>query len=413
MSLYSPEDERRIRSQALVREWTKSGLLDPPQGAALEAELRVDVRRTNVFLRAGLALFTVFIVVASVGLIVELFGLDEPFPAAVTTALSAVVCFGLAQYLVVRQRVYRFGVEEALAVGSVALIAFSAAAFIYSQGWRYGDPQEGWRYGDLRLAAALLAAAAGGLGIYWRFGYVYAAIGAIACVAAVPFQIAMTETMQHALAASVLAALFVLARTQRTRYLDEYPGDDYAWLQAACWAGLYLTLNLWVTAAWFDRPVYGLMYSAPTRREALLYAIGGPFYWFTYAMTWGLPMAGLYLAIRDKDRPLLAVSLVTMLITFLTNKAYLGWPRHEWDPILLGIFLMAAAIALRRWLAGGANGQRGGFTPARILSNDRGAVTILGTAAAGFHPDAPSYPESSGSGFDGGRSGGGGATGSY
>ena len=68
MSLYSPDDERRIRSQALVREWTKSGLLDPAQGAALEAELRVDVRRTNVFLRAGLALFTVLIVAASVGL---------------------------------------------------------------------------------------------------------------------------------------------------------------------------------------------------------------------------------------------------------------------------------------------------------------------------------------------------------
>jgi uncharacterized membrane protein YgcG len=130
-------------------------------------------------------------------------------------------------------------------------------------------------------------------------------------------------------------------------------------------------------------------------------------------MIWILPLAGLYLAIRDKDRPLLAVSLVMTLGTLLTNKSYLGWPRHEWDPILLGVFLMAAAIAVRRWLSAGPNGQRAGFTPARILSKQRGAVTILGTASAGFHPDAPSYPESGGSGFDGGRSGGGGATGSY
>jgi hypothetical protein len=404
VSLYSPEDERRIRSQALVREWTKSGLLDPSQGKVLEAELRVDVRRTNVFLRAGLALFAVFIVAASVMLTVVVFDLDDPIPTAVVTAVSAVVCLGLAQYLVVRQRFYRFGVEEVLAVGSVVLLAMSVAALIYAQ---HSWPR------DVPLVAALLVGTAGGLGIYRRFGYVYAAIGAIACMAAVPFQLVLSESLQHALAAAALAVAFVLARTRRTRYLDEYPGDDYALVQAAAWAGLYLTLNLWLIAAWFDRPVYGEMSSPIPRREGLLLAVGLPFYWFTYAMTWALPLAGLYLAIRDKDRPLLDISLVMMLVTFLTNKSYLGWPRHEWDPILLGVFLIGAAVAVRRWLSSGANGQRAGFTPARILSKDTGAVTILGTASAGFHPDAPSYPESGSGGFDGGRSGGGGASGSY
>jgi nitroreductase len=402
MSLYSPDDERRIRSQALVREWTKSGLLDPSQGAVLEAELRVDVRRTNVFLRGGLALFTLLIVAALVELTMEVFDLHDVLPSAITNALSAVVCLGLAHYLVVRQRFYRFGVEEALAVESVVLIAFSAATLIYAPGF-----SNAW------LVTLLVAGAVGGFCIYWRFGYVYAAIGALACVAGVPFLLDVTKAQQHALAAAALAAIFVLARTRRTRYHDEYPGDDYALLQAAALAGLYLTLNLWLTDASFDRAAYGEMSLPITRREALLYAVGGPFYWFTYAMIWALPLAGLYLAIRDKDRPLLAVSLVMMLGTFLTNKPYLGWPRHEWDPILLGVFLMAAAIAVRRWLSSGANGQRAGFTPARILSKQRGAVTILGTASAGFHPDAPSYPESGGSGFDGGRSGGGGASGSY
>ena len=140
MSLYTAEDERRIRSQALIREWTKSGLLDPAQGAVLEAELRVDVRRTNIFLRAGLAFFTVLIAAASVLFAVEVFDLDRPVPLAVTTALSAVVCLGLAQYLVVHQRFYRFGVEEALAAGSVALLAISAAALAIARGGlRYND----------------------------------------------------------------------------------------------------------------------------------------------------------------------------------------------------------------------------------------------------------------------------------
>jgi hypothetical protein len=395
MSLYSPEDERRVRSQAAVREWTKSGLLDPAQGAALEAELRVDVRRTNVFLRAGLALFTVFIVAASVALTVEVFDLDDRFPMAVVAAVSAAGCLGLAQYLVVRQRFYRFGIEEALAVGSVALMAISAGVLT--------SLPDSWRYSDAPLVAGLLVGAAGGLGLYWRFGYVYAAIGAIACAAAVPFQLDVTDTLKHALAAATLTAAFILARAQRARYGDEYPGDDYALVQAAAWAGLYLTLNLQLTFARLGGPFYGLT----------LARIDGLFYGFTYAMIWALPAAGLYLAIWGKERALLDVSLVMALATLLTNKAYLGWPRHEWDPILLGVFLMAAAIAVRRWLSAGPNGQRAGFTPARIFSRDTGAVTILGTASAGFHPETPRYPEPEPAGFDGGRSGGGGASGSY
>lgn len=387
MSLYPAEDERRIRTQALVREWTKSGLLDAAQGAALDAELRVNVRRTNIFLRGGLALFTTLIVTAFVALIVIINHLDQPIPSAVVAGVSAVVCAGLAHFLVVRERFYRFGVEEALAILAVALMACSACFFTYAQ--------DVSRIGDTAIVAGLITGAVGGLIVYWRFGYVYAAIGAIACIGYAPYELLITASMKHGLSAVLLAAAFVGARLQHARYGDEYPGDDYGWMQAAAWAGLYFTLNLHIPFAF------------------ALYDVGAPFYWFTYAMIWALPLAGLALAIRGRDRGLLDVCLVMLLVTFLTNKPYLGWPRHEWDPILLGVFLMAAAIIVRRWLASGVNGQRAGFTPARILSSQKGAVTILGTASAGFHPNAPSYPESGSGGFDGGKSGGGGAAGTY
>ncbi len=387
MSLYNAEDERRMRLQALIREWTKSESLDPQQGATLEAELRVNVRRTNIFLRAGLALFTALIVAASVALAIVAFELDHPMPEAVVSAVAAVVCVGLAHYCVIRLRCYRFGVEEALAVVSVALMAVAAYTFTYVHNI------EG--VGDAPAAAALLAGALGGAGVYWRFGYAYAAIAAMACAAAIPFQFDLTAPVQHALAAAMLAAIFAVARKQRRRYDDEYPGDDYALLQAAAWAGLYLSLNLHLQL-WFT-----------------LAEIAGPFYWFTYAMIWVLPLAGLSLAILGKDRPLLAVTLAMMLSTLLTNKAYLGWPRHEWDPMVLGAFLMAAAVMVRRWLSAGANGQRAGFTATRILSRQAGAVTVVGTASAAFHPEAPSFPESERFGGGGGSSGGGGASGSY
>ena len=123
MRRYSQDEEERIRAQTLVREWTRSELLDPSQRPQLEADLRVDVRRTNVYLRAGLALFTFLIVGASVLFVMEGLSLRRGISLAAVSGVAAIVCMGLAEGLVTRFRFYRFGVEEALAVASVVLLA--------------------------------------------------------------------------------------------------------------------------------------------------------------------------------------------------------------------------------------------------------------------------------------------------
>jgi hypothetical protein len=198
--------------------------------------------------------------------------------------------------------------------------------------------------------------------------------------------------MRHGLAAATLAAVFLVVRSKRRRYRDDYPGDEYGQLQAAAWAGIYLALSMKLLA--FDQ-------------------VEGWFYWFTYVMTWVLPLVGLGLGIREKDRALLDVSLVLALFTLVTNKSYLGWPRYSWDPILLGVFLMAVALVLRRWLSTGPDGERYGFTPSRLLSSDSAILSALRATSAAFQPGVPSpRPDPDPPGFDGGRSGGagGGAT---
>jgi hypothetical protein len=384
MRRYSQDEEERIRAQTLVREWTRSKLLDPSQGAQLEANLRVDVRRTNVYLRAGLALFTALIVGASVLFVMVGLNLNRGISIAVASGVAALVCMALAETLVTRFRFYRFGVEEALAVASVVLAGASGAALTEFHLGGFGNYPE---------ALGLLIAAAGGLAVYRRFGFVYAAVGGMVCAAAIPFQLhLLSPTTQHVLAAATLASVFVVARSKRLKYQDDYPGDDYGLLQAAAWAGLYITLNL----------------------QLMWHGIEGFFYWFTYVMTWLLPIVGLYLAIREKDRALIDVSLVMALVTLLTNKSYLRSTRHEWDPILLGIFLMVVALSVRQWLSRGPGGQRRGFTPKRLLSKDNDALTLLRTASVTFQPNNPAArPEPVKSDFDGGRSGGGGASGTF
>ena len=54
MMIYPRDDERAIRVQRMVDDWTKSGLLQPEQRERMMADLQVDYRRTNKFLRITL-----------------------------------------------------------------------------------------------------------------------------------------------------------------------------------------------------------------------------------------------------------------------------------------------------------------------------------------------------------------------
>src|SRR2546425_11065731 len=47
MRIYSNLEETNVRTYALVREWTRSGLLEEQQGARLADEVRPALKRTN------------------------------------------------------------------------------------------------------------------------------------------------------------------------------------------------------------------------------------------------------------------------------------------------------------------------------------------------------------------------------
>jgi hypothetical protein len=380
MRRYSNDEEERVRVQELVREWVRSGLIEAARGEALAMELRVDLKRTNPFLRGGLALFTGLIVAALVGLVAVSLDLRDKGAIAVLTGLSALACIGAADVLAGTYRCYRFGVEEALAVASVVLLCIAGAALSPS----------GWSE-----IVALGLGAAGGLALYRRFGFVYAALAAAVCVAAIPFQYDLPAALQRLAAAAVAGSIFIAARPRRLALGDDYPGDEYGHLQAAALAGVYTAVNVHLSEG--------------------MYALSGWFYWFTYLATWILPIAGLRTGLRDRDRDLIDVSLVLTLITLLTNKAYLGWTRNTWDPILLGVLLIGVAIAVRRWLEHGPGRERYGFTAQRILDKDRTARSMLSMVSAALPAPggATTHAEPAPPEFGGGRSGGAGGGGTY
>ena len=389
MSVYATADEERIRAGAQVRAWTQSGLLEAAQGASIESGLRTELRRTNRALRIALFIFGTIVVLASVGLWIAAFNLRFDSAVAWTAMVAGVAYFVVAQFLVLKFQLYRFGVEEAFAVWAVVLVGFGAG-FLVSSGGTYGDSP---------ARAAFLTAAVASAVVYWRFGYLYAAFAAVASGAFAAFFLGLPMAAARIVSASILLAAFAVARRARRAHGEEFPGDDYGAIESIAWIGIYGVLNLRLSLD-LSPEIDRSRADVPTL-----------FYWATYAAIWLLPTIGFALAVRDKHRPMLWASLVTAMATLATNKPYLGWQQHTWDPVLLGVLLLATAMAVRRWLSRGPDGHRGGFTAQPlVVSADRQALDALGALSVAAQPLAPRMPNETpavGPGR-GGRSGGGG-----
>ena len=65
--------------------------------------------------------------------------------------------------------------------------------------------------------------------------------------------------------------------------------------------------------------------------------------------------------LRRKDRLVMAAGAIAAVLTLVTHKPYLGWPRHTLDPMILGVLLIGVALFSQRWLARVPGGIRYGF----------------------------------------------------
>lgn len=383
VNAYRPDQERAVRLLHRLKDWRDSELISREQHDRMAGDLDTGLRRTNVFLRATLFVFGTLIVLAAIGLTAVTFRPGQ-YTVWLLFAAPAGACYAAATVLVRRYRLYRFGIEEAFVVAAI-LWSGGAAAFSV----------EPFTADDIGFGIGFMAAAAVGFVCFFQFGYEYAAVIAMASAALAPFQLVESDIARRSIGAAILALMFFVARLEREKHGDEFPGDSYGILETAAWAGIYLLLNLKVSA-WLSHPV-----------EA------GPYYWLTYALIWMLPAAGLWIAMRQRHRLMLDLNIILAIATLMSNKPYLNAGQKPWDPIAFGLLLIAVALGTRRWLASGEGGARSGLVPFRLLASERERLAAAGTASVmqpSPHPQhAPAEPQP---GFGGGRSGGGGATGS-
>jgi uncharacterized membrane protein YgcG len=386
---YSESNEEALRARDLLKDWAGEGLLTQAQYQRMEQETVCELRRTNIFLRLVLYLFTLLIVGAAVALFFDVFVTRATVPKqGFFLIIFAAISYAAAELAVSRARLYRYGIEEALAACSVA--------FLYL-GMQYVRP------GGMAVLAPA-AAAIVSLWIWRRFGLAYAFPAAMIFVLWLPDYWTPSYSAQHLIVAAFYAAGLIAVAAVRSQHRFTYLNDGYSITEACLWLGIYLAINLQLWSGsllgyWWGDPRPGYQFSRP-------------FYWTTWVLIWCLPPAVLARGVRRKDRLVIAVGAIVAVLTLVTNKPYLGWQRHTWDPMLLGALLIAVALFLSRWLAGSPGGIRHRFTARRLSGKDKhwmnaaaaGLGVVLPDSITLSKTDRPDFR------FGGGDSGGGGAS---
>jgi len=398
MRLYNAASEETLRARKLLTDWAAEGFLTREQCQLLKQETVSELRTTNIFLRLVFFLFTLISVGAAAGLFFVVF-LSRPSEqtSGVFFLIFAAVCYVAAEVAVSQTRLYRYGIEEALAVCSVGFLCAGVQFTLFS----------GVLYSSKPDAAQFLVPAAGAIFSLWiwrRFGLSYAFLAAMIFVVFLPGYWTSSHAAQHVMVAMFYAAGLAGVAAVRSRHSFDYLDEAYSLVEALLWLGIYLAINLQLSSLNLLEQWWG-----STRSTS---EFARPFYWGTWVLIWCLPPIVLARGIRQKDRYVIAIGAIIAILTLASNKPYLGWPRHTWDPMLLGILLTGVAFFIRRWLASGPGGIRHGFTAARLSGKDKQWMNV-GANVFGLispHSITPSPPTSDPVRFGGGQSGGGGAS---
>jgi hypothetical protein len=396
--LYSASSEETLRARKLLRDWTDDGLLTQAQYRALEQETVSELRTTNIFLRLVLFFFTLISVGAAAALFVVVF-LSRPSDqtTGVFLLIFAAVCYAAAEIAASRARLYRYGIEEALAVCSVGLLCAGMQLALFS-GTPYSPVQS-----LIPTAGAVFS-----LWILRRFGLSYAFLAAMIFVLFLPGYWTSSHSAQHLIVAVFYAAGLVGVASVGPRHRFDYIEEAYSLVEAFLWLGIYLAINLKLSS--LDLPGHWWGGTQVASEFAK------PFYWTTWVMIWCLPPVVLVRGIRQKDRFVIAVGAIVAILTFVSNKPYLGWQRRTWDPMLMGILLTGVAVFIRRWLARGPGGIRHGLTAARLSGKDQRWINVGSTVFGSLSPHSTMPAPQTNSQdfrFGGGHSGGGGASGEF
>ena len=293
--------------------------------------------------------------------------------------------YALAEYIVKKHSLYRYGIEEALALNAVVLVAIGSA---FKWQLLYLDSSS-------QVIAICLTVCAGALWLYVRFGFLYTAFIAIMSLSVIPFFLHMPPSSERMLLFMLLTSCLAVNNAADKRSTADFQKENNAFIQAGLILGMYFAANLRINhyIGQWEHPAAGQPY----------FGFPTAFFWTTYVCILIMPVLVLLYGIIRRKRACIDAGLLIALATIVVNKDYLGIKHYAWDPAVLGILLIGATLIVIRLL----KHSKSGLTSERILKPEEYGIDLAAvTAFAAPSVGAPGPTDP----FSGGQSGGGGAS---
>jgi hypothetical protein len=384
--------DRNAAVRAAARSWRRAGAIDDATLAALEAEVPDDRVRVGPVFRVLLFVFTLLAIGAAFGFVLAVN--DDGGKSLGPLALAwGVLLVLVTEFQTGPMRRAQGGTEDATAFAALAFLFGAAAWFIIEMNPQHGPEPRATMVLCL-LGAALGATAA------WRWGFpLYAGAAMASLLLALGF--IPGERLLWIVVPLVVAPL--LLRLSDSPRLPPAHRTACTFALVVALAGLYFALHYGSVNGRVIEKMddFGRLEIPPS----ILWG------WLSLAGTALLPVGFLALGIRQRRRPLLLLGLATAAVSLATFYHYAA-PGPLWAFLTVcGLFTIAAALAVRRFLDAAPDKERGGFT-AEPLFEDLARQRILeaGAAVAAFTPDARTVREEPKYAGGGGEFGGGGSS---
>jgi hypothetical protein len=393
----TPELERADRAESVrdaARSWQRAGVVDEAVVAAVDARHPDDRVRVGPVFRVLLFLFTLIAVCGAFGFVSLLADFKNAGELSVLALLSGIAMAAGTEVQAGRLRRRQGGTEAATSFLAVGFLLSAAAWWLYKA-----------QVAEDRIALALLCLVAAGLfaAAAWRWGYPLYAGAATAALLLALIPLPGARLLWIGLALAAAPGLLRLGLSPR---LPPAHRASLTLAASVALTGLYAAVHL---GSWESRLI-----EEAGGRTLPGWANDDSFWWFAAAATALVPAILLAAGLLQRRYALILLGVATAAASLVTLRYYVHLAPLWVILAGSGAFVVALALALRRYLASGPDGERHGYTASPLFADlARRRILEAGAAILALTPEARSLQEEPKYEGGGGEFGGGGASGSF
>ncbi len=326
MIAYNTDWLDAILAKDSAREWHKKGLLSDEKWQAIQEHQQSNFYSPNLFVRIGLAIFTLILLMAAGGLVGIFFEPNSEFAFSIFCLFIGVMCIVALEYRVIQPgRHYGSGIDDMLlyvAIGAMLTglcnpLHYSTPSLVYfCIAWPFMVA------GSIRYLDRLVA------------------VAAFVCSMAIVLLV-VKEIPRLALYLLPFAGMLFSAAV----YIFSKRGQgNYNWRH---WHGVLLVLELLALLTFY---VSGNFYMVKQSGENWFQLDQVPMAWFFWAFTFVVPLVYIFGGLYRKDRHLLDVGLGCVAAAVFSFRYYYHVMPLTWAAVICGAVLFLTAYFSIRYL---------------------------------------------------------------